>query len=98
MEQYQWLTDLPALVAIGILGMMTHFFKQKVKGETLTEIKFYFRDNFKSTLVALISTVVSTVGIYLTMGTGQPIDIITVFQTGYTFDNILNKWEKPTSA
>lgn len=95
MEQYQWLTTLPSLIGIGLLGMLMHFFKQKIQGETITAITGYFRDNFKSTFVAVVSTVVAVTATYFTLGTGQPIDIMAVFGVGFTCDNIFNKWEKP---
>jgi hypothetical protein len=93
MEQYQWLTTLPALLAIALLGMIMHFFKQKIKGEHLNEIAAYFKDNFKSTMVAIVSTVVASAATYFTMATGQPIDIMAFFGIGYTCDSIFNKWD-----
>jgi hypothetical protein len=91
--EYAWMTELPALIVISLLGMLMHFFKKKINGEALTDIVQYFMSNFKSTVVAVISTVVTTVGTYFTLSTGQPIDIITVFGLGYMCDSAFNKWE-----
>lgn len=91
--EYQWLVSLPSLLAIGLLGMMMHFLKQKIKGESLTDVLGYFKDNFKSTFIAFVSTVIATLGTYFTLSTGQPIDIMTIFGIGYMCDSIFNKWE-----
>lgn len=95
--QYQWLTSLPALSAIAQLGMLMHFFKQKIKGESAMIILHYFKDNFKSTFVAIVSTQIATIATFFTLGTGQPIDIMAVFGVGYTCDSIFNKWDNKTS-
>lgn len=44
------------LYIVALLGMVTHFLKKNIKGETPTEILSYFKDNFKSTLTAFILT------------------------------------------
>lgn len=93
MEELKWLVQLPALLGIGLVGMLMHFFKKQIKGETLTEIREYFSDHFKSTFVAIVSTLLGVVTYYLTLGTGQPADILTVFGLGYMFDSIFNKWD-----
>ena len=95
MKEYEWLFTLPSLVGVGLLGMLVHFLKKNIKGETLTDIRHYFADNFKSTLVAIISTVIGTVATYFTLAVGDTIDLITVFGIGYTFDSFFNKWDKP---
>lgn len=89
-----FLTTLPALIVISLLGMFVHFLKKNIKGETTTEIKSYFSDHFKSTFIAATVTVISTIGLYAGFSTGQPIDIITVFLLGLGFDSTLNSWEK----
>jgi Na+/proline symporter len=82
------------LVVIGLLGMLVHFFKKQIKGETLTEIKDYFGDHFKSTFIAVVTTIIGVITYKFSLGTGLPADIITVFGIGYTFDSIFNKWDK----
>lgn len=94
MEEYQWLFTLPAQIAVGLLGMMVHFLKKNIKGETLTDIGHYFHDNFKSTFIAAITTVMSVATLYFTLSTGQAIDLVAVFSLGYNFDSALNKWQK----
>lgn len=95
MDEYKWLFTLPSLLGIGLMGMMIHFMRQKIKGETLTEITAYFSDNFKSTFIAVVSTMISVATTYFTLATGQPIDLLTVFGLGYMSDSFFNKWEKP---
>jgi hypothetical protein len=94
MEHYKWITTLPSLLVIGLLGMLMHFFVKKINGETFTDVVNYFKSNFKSTVVAIVSTIVFTVSTYLTLATGQAIDIITIFGIGYMCDSAFNKFEK----
>jgi divalent metal cation (Fe/Co/Zn/Cd) transporter len=79
------------LYVLAIVGMVTHFLKKKVKGETTSEIKEYFANHFKSTVLAYIATTIGFFGyVYLT-GTKEP---VTAFLIGYTFDSLFNKWDK----
>jgi len=94
MEQYQWITNLPSLCVIALIGMLMHFFKQQIKGETITEIRDYFSTHFKSTVIAFVATVLSVVAYYLSLSTGQMADIIVAIQLGYTSDSFFNKWDK----
>ena len=80
------------LLATALVGAFAHFLKKNVKGETLTEIGRYFHDNVKSTLLAIIVTLVSTVGYIMTLQTGTPADFVTVFLLGFGVDSTLNKW------
>ena len=94
MEGFEFILTLPGLCMIGLVGMLMNFLKQKVKGETLTEISQYFTSNFKSTLVALVSTVAAVGGYYFSLSTDQPADILTAFGLGYMCDSFFNKWDK----
>jgi hypothetical protein len=94
MEEYKWLFSLPALSILAQVGMIVHFLKQKVQGESLSAIKTYFSDNFKSTIVAVVSTQVGTFAIFFTLATGTTIDLVTVFGVGYMSDSFFNKWDK----
>jgi hypothetical protein len=58
------------ILAIAFLGTISHFLKKKIKGETLTAIGSYFKDNIKSTLLAVIATIVGTVAYYTQVATG----------------------------
>lgn len=93
-KDYEWLLTLPAQCIIALLGMLMHFFKQQIKGETITEIKDYFGSHFKSTFIAFITTLISVAGYYFTLSTGKYADIVTVFLLGYMCDSTLNKWDK----
>lgn len=73
--------------------MLMHFFKRKISGEALTDVINYFMSNFKSTVVAVVSTVVSVVATYFTLSTGTTIDIITIFGLGYMCDSAFNKYD-----
>lgn len=95
MEGYEWIVTLPGLCAIALTGMLMHFFKQKIKGETLTDIRQYFSNNFKSTFTSFVSTIVAVGGYYFSLATEMPADILTVFGLGYMCDSFFNKWDKP---
>lgn len=82
------------LSIIGLLGMLIHFFKKQIKGETVSEITDYFKVHFKSTFIAVVTTLIGVLAYKFTLATGQAADIVTVFGIGYTFDSIFNKWDK----
>ena len=88
-----WILSSGALYAISIIGMFSHFLKRKVKGESLTEIKNYFRDHIKSTLLALIATSIGFAGYNFVLATGMPADIFAVFGVGYMCDSMFNRYE-----
>lgn len=77
------------LLVCGYTGLICHFLKKKIKGETVTEIKTYFHDNIKSTLLALITV---AVGIYF-LNDYAALTYAEAFGIGYMVDSILNKWE-----
>lgn len=89
----EWIFKPSILFIIALLGMFTHYLKKKVKGESLTEIKDYFRDHLKSTFIALVSTSITYVAYMFTLATGQPADVITIFGLGYMCDSFFNKYE-----
>ena len=93
-EELEWILSLQSLLGIALVGMAMHFFKKKIKGETQTEIKQYFSAHFKSTVVALVATLVFTVSYYLTLATDMPADILAALGIGYTSDSAFNKWDK----
>ncbi len=48
----------------GLMGMIVHILKKKVKGESASAIVDYFTDNMRYTITALIGMVVSVFMIY----------------------------------
>ena len=97
MEEFSWMLSLPALIGVGLLGTFLHFAKKNIKGETATEVRDFFRDNFKTTIVAIVTTVLGVVIFYGTLATGEAADLLSALMTGYTFDSIFNKWETSNS-
>lgn len=95
--EYKWLFELPSLLVIGMIGMFSHFLKKNVTGETLVEIKGYFSNHFKSTLLAVIATFIAVISYYFTIPTGQIHDILIVGSLGYNCDSLFNKWDKMTT-
>jgi len=78
---------------IAFLGMIVHFLKKKVKGESFTAIKAYFKDNPKSTIIAFIATLVGVAAYYTQLATNTNADLLAVFMIGYSVDSALNRWE-----
>ena len=82
-----------ALYILALLGMLTHFLKKNIKGETVTEIRDYFKDHFKSTFLALVATTVGFLIYYFLLASGQNADIFGSFGIGYMFDSFFNRYE-----
>ena len=72
--------------AAGLLGMITHFLKLDIQGQTLDDIKSYFTNNFKRTLWATITTIFATFTAFI-MSQG----LMAAFLAGYAFDSAINK-------
>lgn len=89
-----WFLTPEALYLISLLGMLMHFFKKQIKGESVVEIAGYFKTHFKSTIIAFVSTSIAFLGYYFLLATGQIADVLSVFGLGYMFDSIFNKWDK----
>jgi len=92
-DGFEWLFSLWALIIIGLCGMVSHFLKRKVNGETIVDIRNYFNNHFKSTLLATFVTILSVIVFYFKMSSGTPVDILFVGSLGYNFDSIFNKWD-----
>jgi len=73
-----------------IIGVLAHFLKRKIKGETLTDIVSYFRTHFKSTLLTLFGAVG---GFFLLKEMGE-LGYFASFSIGYMADSVLNKAEE----
>ena len=88
------LTNVWFCWGVALAGMFSHFLKKKIKGESLTEIKSYFGDNLKSTILAFIFTSIGF-GAYWLMNDGiiANKDLLSIFLVGYLFDSMVNKWE-----
>jgi len=89
----EWVLNPYSLYVVSLLGMLMHFFKKQIKGETFVEIKSYFSTHLKSTIVAFISTTVAFLGYYFGLSSGTISDIVAIFGLGYTFDSMFNKWD-----
>lgn len=70
----------------GLLGMVIHFLKLDVKGQTADDIKTYFKENVKNTIAATVITLFAA-GTAFAMGQG----LMAAFLAGYAFDSALNK-------
>jgi len=84
--QYTYLEVIGYLIVL-ITGILSHFFKKKIQGETLSDIKEYFREHFKSTCTTVVAALITFGALIAANGLG----IIAVFTTGYTADSLFNK-------
>ena len=89
-----WFLTPTALYLVALSGMILHFFKKQIKGESILEIADYFRLHFKSTVVAFMATSVGFLSYYFLLASGQKADIFSCFAIGYMFDSVFNKWDK----
>jgi len=90
-----WFLTPQALYIISLAGMLMHFFKKQIKGESILEIADYFKLHFKSTVTAFLATSVGFLAYYFLLASGQKADIFSCFAVGYMFDSMFNKWDKP---
>lgn len=72
---------------VGLLGVLAHFFKQKIKGQTVLEVKQWFTSHFKDTVLSLLLYVASFA---LLMETGQ-MGFFAAFSAGYMCDSIFSR-------
>jgi Ca2+-dependent lipid-binding protein len=70
-----------------ILGVLTHFAKKKVKGETLADFKTYFMTHFKSSIITFVGAGVSFAILYQT---GE-LSVASAFFAGYSVDSLFNR-------
>lgn len=69
---------------IGLLGLLAHFLKQKVKGQTAQEVTQWFAGHFKDTVLSLLLYIASFA---LLSETGQ-MGFFAAFSAGYMADSI----------
>jgi hypothetical protein len=84
------------LYTLAIVGMITHFLRKAVQGESLGDIKNFFWNNPKRTFIAWVATSVGFIAYVGLLPVGTVKDVMIVFGIGYSFDSFFNKWEKPT--
>jgi len=72
---------------IMFLGVVAHFAKKKIRGETVADIKEYFKTHFKETIVTVIAAIVTFGSLVATSGLGW----IASFTVGFAADSIFNK-------
>lgn len=85
-EGYSIITLMLNFFAL-VIGIIAHFGKKKVTGQTLDDIKNYFKGHFKSTITTLCGAVVLFGTLVSTGGLG----FMASFMAGYMADSALNK-------
>lgn len=73
-----------------LLGVISHFAKKKIKGESLDDVINYFKSHFKNTVITLIAGIVAFAGLIASSGLGW----VASFLLGYTCDSMFNRSEK----
>ena len=86
------LAQYPTVVAIvgGLLGMLCHILKKKVRGQSATAVWNYFTGHFKYTVMAVIAMLIAVFMIYdpnMVWYKG----FIAYFFAGFGSDSALNK-------
>jgi hypothetical protein len=89
-----FMNNLYFLYFLALMGMVTHFLKKAVQGESVADIKNFFWNNPKKTFIAWVATSVGFLAYVGLMPVGTVKDILIVFGLGYTFDSFFNKWDK----
>ena len=72
-----------------LLGVFVHFAKRKIKGETIDDIKNYFKSHFKNTIITFVAGIVGFASLVATGGLAW----VASFLLGYTADSLFNKAE-----
>ena len=75
---------------IMLFGVIAHFAKRKIKGETLADIKTYFKTHLKETVVTVIAAVVAFGALVASGGLAW----VASFGVGFAADSIFNKSAK----
>ena len=75
---------------IMLFGVIAHFAKKKIKGETLADIKTYFKTHLKDSVVTVIAAIVAFGALVATGGLGW----VGSFGVGFAADSIFNKSAK----
>lgn len=87
------LTWIGYIVVLAI-GIVAHFLKKKVKGQTLADVKHYFQSNFVNTVTSIVGAIA---GFIILVATGG-VSWYAVFTTGYLADSIFNKADEQKAA
>lgn len=87
-----FVTNFWFLLIIAYFGMLVHFMKDKIQGESIKVMKDYFFEHAKTVITAVIMTLIFFLAYYLAISTGEVADIVSVFGIGYLCDSYLNKY------
>ena len=75
---------------VGLLGVVSHFFKQKIKGQTPHDIRNWFVSHFKDTILSFIAFIVAFVWLW----TSGDVTFMSAFMSGYMADSLFSRIEK----
>jgi len=81
--------DIIFYIGSAFIGMLAHFLKKKIKGQTFGEFKDWIGSHFKETVLAVIGTIV---GLFV-LNADSSLGFMSSFLAGYAADSALNKWD-----
>lgn len=80
--------------ALAFLGMLGHYLKRRVKGETFSDVRGYFVNHARESILSLIGLVIGFLAAYST----ETLNMVSAPLIGYTADSIFNRWEEPENS
>jgi len=75
---------------LGLLGLLTHFLKKKITGQTLESIKEWFVNHPKDAILSVVAFIISFLVFH---GAGE-LSYLTSFMAGYMCDSIFTRIEE----
>jgi len=75
------------MIVLTILGILSHFLKKKIKGETLSDIIQYFRTHFRSTLMVVVGALAG----FAVTWQMDSLNYFSAFSVGYLADSFFNR-------
>lgn len=79
------------LLFISFFGLVTHFLKKKIKGESVNDIRNYFYEHFRTVVLSFIVTLIGFFAYWIISGGNG--DILGAFAVGFLSDSFLNKYD-----
>ena len=79
-----------AYIGLGFVGMVAHFLKRRIKGETLADAIGWFKNHFNQTLLSVLGMVA---GLFIAYQMGE-LGYLTAIGSGYAADSVFNRFEK----
>lgn len=79
----------PVLFLTGLLGLLVHYLKKRVRGQSLHSVVQYFGSHFSMTVVSLVSYL----GAFYALMQSGTLNVPAALMCGYMADSFFNKGE-----